>query len=252
MQKVDEKFKLKEKSALFEARNISLKDAPSVFGLWDKVYHTNAVKTLDGQTRWDPTKSLKDLKASQKRQRIKNGEVSESSDSESDSDESSGEGDEEDGEDGSGGSDNAEEASEEEDSNAEDVYDDEGNKIKKKKKRKKSKKSKKKKDAKNNNKSNKGQGSQNDKDVLKNEDLQFLKVKTSFSEEEILRWHANFLEECPSGKLSKAHLQRLFKKLSPFGDSEHFCSYIFRLFDADQNNVLEFKEFLQVSKHLFL
>ena len=55
------------------------------------------------------------------------------------------------------------------------------------------------------------------------------------------------MEECPSGKLSKAHLQRLFKRVFPVGDSENFCDYIFRLFDDDGNNVLEFKEFLQVN-----
>ena len=55
------------------------------------------------------------------------------------------------------------------------------------------------------------------------------------------------MTECPSGKLSKTHLQRLFKRVFPVGDSENFCDYIFRLFDDDGNNVLEFKEFLQVS-----
>ena len=58
-------------------------------------------------------------------------------------------------------------------------------------------------------------------------------------------------DECPSGKLSKAHLQRLFKRVFPVGDSENFCDYIFRLFDDDGNNVLEFKEFLQVSSIYF-
>ena len=60
------------------------------------------------------------------------------------------------------------------------------------------------------------------------------------------------MTECPSGKLSKTHLQRLFKRVFPVGDSENFCDYIFRLFDDDGNNVLEFKEFLQVSSIYFL
>ena len=59
------------------------------------------------------------------------------------------------------------------------------------------------------------------------------------------------MTECPSGKLSKTHLQRLFKRVFPVGDSENFCDYIFRLFDDDGNNVLEFKEFLQVSSIYF-
>ena len=60
------------------------------------------------------------------------------------------------------------------------------------------------------------------------------------------------MTECPSGKLSKTHLQRLFKRVFPVGDSENFCDYIFRLFDDDGNNVLEFKEFLQVNFDTFL
>ena len=81
---------------------------------------------------------------------------------------------------------------------------------------------------------------------LKDEELKWLMIKTSYTEKEIQAWHVNFKEECPSGKLTKSHMQRLFKRVFPVGDSEHFCDFIFRLFDEDQNNVLEFKEFLQV------
>ena len=86
------------------------------------------------------------------------------------------------------------------------------------------------------------------------------KIEKNFWDVEIIgnRWkkyifrHFNFMTECPSGKLSKTHLQRLFKRVFPVGDSENFCDYIFRLFDDDGNNVLEFKEFLQVSSIYFL
>ena len=73
------------------------------------------------------------------------------------------------------------------------------------------------------------------------------KVKDSFNLKKNIFRHFNFMTECPSGKLSKTHLQRLFKRVFPVGDSENFCDYIFRLFDDDGNNVLEFKEFLQVN-----
>ena len=111
-------------------------------------------------------------------------------------------------------------------------YDDDGNKIDKKGKKKKKKDKDKKREK---------------EDGLSAEVLNMLLNKTSYTESEIHKWYANFVEECPSGKLSKAHLQRLFKRVFPIGDSEHFCDFIFRLFDEDQNNILEFKEFLQVS-----
>ena len=73
-----------------------------------------------------------------------------------------------------------------------------------------------------------------------------LLLKTSYNTEEIMQWHFDFLDECPTGKLSKAHLQRLFKKVFPNGDTENFVAFIFRLFDIDHSNILEFNEFLQV------
>ena len=76
-----------------------------------------------------------------------------------------------------------------------------------------------------------------------------LLLKTSYNTEEIMQWHFDFLDECPTGKLSKAHLQRLFKKVFPNGDTENFVAFIFRLFDIDHSNILEFNEFLQVSKY---
>ena len=86
--------------------------------------------------------------------------------------------------------------------------------------------------------------------TLTDEDMKILLVKTSYTTEEITQWHKDFLAECPQGKLSKQHLQRLFKKVYPNGDTENFVSFIFRLFDTDHSNILEFTEFLQVSKFI--
>ena len=123
---------------------------------------------------------------------------------------------------------------ENEEENEEPQFDEDGNLIEKKKKKKKKKKDKKQKKK------------PVDENGLSAETLKLLLKQTSYTEEEIRKWYVNFMEECPSGKLSRAHLQRLFKRVFPIGDSEHFCDYIFRLFDDDQNNVLEFAEFLQV------
>ena len=109
--------------------------------------------------------------------------------------------------------------------------DEDGNRIKKKKKKK-------------------GKDKDEDKTVfgtLSDEDMKQLLLKTSYNTEEIMQWHFDFLDECPTGKLSKAHLQRLFKKVFPNGDTENFVAFIFRLFDIDHSNILEFNEFLQVS-----
>ena len=40
------------------------------------------------------------------------------------------------------------------------------------------------------------------------------------------------------------HFPGLFSKIFPTGNAESFCNHIFRLFDSDGNNFLDFKEFL--------
>ena len=40
------------------------------------------------------------------------------------------------------------------------------------------------------------------------------------------------------------HFSGLFSKIFPTGNAESFCNHIFRLFDSDGNNFLDFKEFL--------
>ena len=80
-------------------------------------------------------------------------------------------------------------------------------------------------------------------------------ARTSYNIKEIQKWHRDFLKECPDGELSKGHLQKLFKKVFPHvsnGDHEKFVSFIFRMFDIDNSNILEFNEFLMVRNQLLL
>ena len=96
--------------------------------------------------------------------------------------------------------------------------------------------------------------------ALSEKDLQFCLRKTKFNRKTILFWFKSFRKECPSGKLSREHLYgigkdsktilvfslilELFTKIFPCGNAETFCDHIFRLFDSDGNNFLDFKEFL--------
>ena len=90
-----------------------------------------------------------------------------------------------------------------------------------------------------------------DPTTLTEEDMKKILARTSYNIKEIQKWHRDFLKECPDGELSKGHLQKLFKKVFPHvsnGDHEKFVSFIFRMFDIDNSNILEFNEFLMVSK----
>ena len=51
------------KGSMFnKGQNVSLKEAKKMFGLWDNLYNTNAVKNLDPTTRWDPSKVAEEKK----------------------------------------------------------------------------------------------------------------------------------------------------------------------------------------------
>ena len=43
-------------------QDVTLKEAKKRFGLWDNVYHRNAVKNLDPSSRWNPTKISQEQK----------------------------------------------------------------------------------------------------------------------------------------------------------------------------------------------
>ena len=44
-------------------------------------------------------------------------------------------------------------------------------------------------------------------------DLDYCLEKTHFDEKTVREWQKSFHEECPSGKLTKTHLHKLFKQV---------------------------------------
>lgn len=80
--------------------------------------------------------------------------------------------------------------------------------------------------------------------VLKKKDLDFCINHTRFDEKTINWWFKAFRKECPNGKLTRVHLHELFRKVFPTGNGGTFCGLIFRIFDSDGNDFLDFKEFL--------
>jgi Ca2+-binding EF-hand superfamily protein len=52
------------------------------------------------------------------------------------------------------------------------------------------------------------------------------------------------LKDCPSGSLGKAEFQKIYKQFFPFGDPTTFADYVFKVFDADNSGLIDFKEFI--------
>lgn len=56
--------------------------------------------------------------------------------------------------------------------------------------------------------------------------------------------HPGFLKDCPSGTLTKVEFQKIYRQFFPFGDPTSFADYVFRVFDEDGNDAIDFKEFI--------
>ena len=89
----------------------------------------------------------------------------------------------------------------------------------------------------------------NSGEELTEDDLAFCLHHMNFTEEAVRNWFRNFRAECPDGRLSKEHLNGLFNRIFPEGESEVFCDHIFRIFDDDNNGFLDFKVILYFFKN---
>ncbi|CAF2504709.1 unnamed protein product [Rotaria sp. Silwood2] len=88
-------------------------------------------------------------------------------------------------------------------------------------------------------------GCTSSKHELSQEDLQFLKSHTTYSEKKIKNWYKGFMADCPNGELTRESFIQIYKQFFPKGRAEHFCEHVFRAFDSDNSGKIDFKEFLQ-------
>ena len=81
-------------------------------------------------------------------------------------------------------------------------------------------------------------------EYLTEDDLNFCKNNTKYTEEEVKSWYSSFKKDCPSGVLTKEKFIDVYKLFFPRGDAEKFCNHVFRTFDTDKNGEINFVEFL--------
>ena len=79
---------------------------------------------------------------------------------------------------------------------------------------------------------------------LSGEKLEFLKAYTRYDDATIKEFHKSFMENCPTGQLTRDKFIDLYKLFIRTGNAEQYCEHVFRTFDIDQNGVIEFDEFL--------
>ena len=81
-------------------------------------------------------------------------------------------------------------------------------------------------------------------EYLTEDDLNFCKNNTKYTEKEVKSWYSSFKKDCPSGVLTKEKFIDVYKLFFPRGDAEKFCNHVFRTFDTDKNGEINFVEFL--------
>ncbi len=67
---------------------------------------------------------------------------------------------------------------------------------------------------------------------------------TNYNRDQIIKWHRDFLLDCPKGLLDKKKFTEVYKEFFPHGKAEKFSSEVFKLFDTDHSGKIDFVEFL--------
>jgi Ca2+-binding EF-hand superfamily protein len=79
---------------------------------------------------------------------------------------------------------------------------------------------------------------------LTEDEVNLLLSNTSFTREEIYKWHQGFIHDCPKGQLDKKKFVDAYKAFYPQGKADKFCNHVFKVFDFDNSGQIDFTEFL--------
>ena len=80
--------------------------------------------------------------------------------------------------------------------------------------------------------------------LMNRESINYVVQKTDLTNEEAEQYYENFIHNYPDGKIDKRAFRRFMKKGFPEENIEQLEKHIFRIYDANNNGTIEFREFM--------
>ena len=85
------------------------------------------------------------------------------------------------------------------------------------------------------------------KPILMSQDsINYVVQKTDFTQEDVENYYTNFIQKYPNGNIDKRDFRKFMKKGFPDENIEKLEKHIFRIYDANNNGTIEFREFMIV------
>jgi len=79
---------------------------------------------------------------------------------------------------------------------------------------------------------------------ISQEDIDYLVARTSYDAAEINEWYNGFIEDNPSGQMSKDKMMDMYASVLVGAKAKTFVDQIFQKFDSDNSGSIDFKEFM--------
>lgn len=68
--------------------------------------------------------------------------------------------------------------------------------------------------------------------------------RTHFSHDDLHKWYKGFIKDCPDGLLTLERFAKAYSKMFSNGDPSKFVEHAFRVFDAKNDGVIDFEEYI--------
>lgn len=83
-----------------------------------------------------------------------------------------------------------------------------------------------------------------DQSKLTPQNLKELSQRTEFTHKEIKSFYKEFRKKSKTGSMKLDEFKKLYSTFFPAGDSSEFAEHTFRVFDANQDGILDFRELI--------